>query len=213
MKKHKALTISSLLVLCLSAQAAFARQPKLECKAQLARASESYIEILPSGPQYADLDLNETGSASLSLNFSLRGATDLVYRLDLHAQTKVSSWNSKKTDKEKTDKEKTDLLAFKLDAQLWDVKNNKMVAAKTFESDNIRTVYLLNKLLHDGEAIIAADLPSIEVREEVLKSENESVKALAQKGLWLKAVETALSEAEVHPHIADFASLHCILKN
>jgi len=172
----------------------------LECKTQLARIEEVYTEVLPKGEDYDQLAISEEGTAKSSYTFSLAGKTDLVYRLDLFIRIKPSNWNR-------------DTLAFTLESKLWDLKNNKLVAAKTEDSDNVRTRYLLSKLLDEGIASIAADTPSFELRGQLLSSSDEAVAALALEGRWLESSFAALSKALVNPYTAEFASINCLLKN
>jgi len=172
----------------------------IECKAQLARGLEAQTEVLPAGREMAILEISENGAASTSLTFTLKGETDLAYRLDLAAQTKTSGWSSQ-------------ALAFTLDVKIWDLKNNKLVGLKTLNSDNVRSRFLLNKLTEEDTALIIADIPSFETRGQLLSSESVEVASLAQVGRWTEAVNAALSRALIHPLTADFASVNCSLKN
>jgi hypothetical protein len=199
MKKTIQTAFHLLIASFLVSETAFAKL-NLECKTQLARTLEEHTEVLPSGQDYDKLEISEEGTAKASYTFSLRGGTDVVYRLDLFARIKPSNWSR-------------GTLAFVLESKLWDVKNNKLVGIKTENSDNVRTRYLLSQLLEEDKAIIAADTQSFDLRTQLMASEDSEVASLANEGRWFESTKLALGKALVNPYTAHFASINCILEN
>lgn len=172
----------------------------VECKAQLARSSEAHTELLPKLEGYDSIKISKEGTAAVSYTYSLNDSTDRIYRLDLSFKTKDSNWSFGAT-------------AFTMDAQIWDVKNNKLVGVKTETSDNVRTRFLLSQLLEEDIAKLVTDIPSFEFRNKLLTSSNAEIAELAKAGKWEEANKKALSLALVHPFDADFASVDCFIKN
>jgi len=179
---------------------ASASVPKLECRAQLARASEAAIEVVPSKGRFLEIELSKTGAGSTSMTFSLKGSTDLIYRLTLNAQTKKSAWH----DQAK---------AFKLEAQLWDLKNSQLIASKSLDSDNVRNSFLLEKIQNEKTAVAVFRVPNFEMRKLLLNSKDREVSELAHTGRWIASTEAALIKKLIEPLTADFASLHCTMQN
>jgi|GEM_PF-2580899 len=179
---------------------ASASVPKLECRAQLARASEAALEVVPSRGRFSEVELSKTGAGSTSMTFSLKGSTDLVYKLTLTAQTKKSVWN----DQAK---------AFELEVQLWNLKSAQLIASKSLDSDNVRNSFLLEKIQNEKTAVAVFRVPNFEMRKALINSKDSDVNQLANSGRWIAATDLALTKKLIHPLTADFASLHCTMQN
>ena len=98
------------------------------------------------------------------------------------------------------------------EVQLWDSKNNQLIASKSLDSDNVRSSFLLEKNQNEKTAIAVFRVPNFEMRKVLINSTDSDVNQLANSGRWTAATELALIKKLIEPLTADFASLHCTCK-